>query len=180
MKRIYTTHRNILALLERQKNNQNFEQLSTQYIEAWAHFVIIPHIGTKSFPLATKELFMWLSANQSIIEVDTLMHSGCPTIQVAKELVHILGDGCKSYAEFAKKMATLSTNELNTLFENFYYEKTHKMDHMDISHCDEENGDVMIPLTPPKPTTKKKRRKRILSTLFNYKFIYPFRKPSWY
>ena len=102
-----TTHKNLHALLAKQKEKNSFEEISTNFIEAWSHFVILPNLETKSFPLATRDLFTWLSADQGCIRVETLMHSGCPSQIVAEDLVSMMGDSSTTYTEFAKMMATL-------------------------------------------------------------------------
>ena len=50
-----TTHKNLHALLAKQKEKNSFEEISTNFIEAWSHFVILPNLETKSFPLATRD-----------------------------------------------------------------------------------------------------------------------------
>ena len=154
------THQNLHALLVKQKENQSFEQTSTHFIEAWSHFVILSNLESKSFPLATRDLFTWLSGDQNSIHIDTVMSSGCPSQKIAEDLMTILEEGCYTYIQFAKKLATLSIEDLNCLFEHFYYERDQVnrlyKDHeqilsVDDSICDNTSLPVSLSNTTQKP-----------------------------
>ena len=173
-----TTHKNLHALLAKQKEKNSFEEISTNFIEAWSHFVILPNLETKSFPLATRDLFTWLSADQGCIRVETLMQSGCPSQIVAEDLVSMMGDSSTTYTEFAKMMATLCTTELNIFFQHFYYEKVNTFYEQDVeSKTRSVNAES---LHTSNTCQKKKRKYRLPSLKYVRKYTCIFRRQKWY
>ena len=97
-----------------------FEEKFTNFMDAWrSHYRFSSGI-TKTFPVATFELFLKLAGGGATITRDTLLQGGCKSVHLADALHTLLGnENATEYDAFAKRLAVLPHEDLHCMFEAF-------------------------------------------------------------
>jgi hypothetical protein len=98
----------------------SFEEQSTHFIQSWSTHFQLESGSTRTFAMATHELFQWLSNGSHRITKDGLVGHGKCTPQLADGLMKALDDSVHHHNRFAKQLAMLAHHDQQRLFGAFY------------------------------------------------------------
>lgn len=99
------------------------EEKLTNFVNSWPSDYRFSSGISKTFPVATFELFLKLSGGRETITLNTLLQGGCKSNHLACKLYTLLhNEEATQYNTFAKRLALLPYKDLLCLFEAFYCE----------------------------------------------------------